>query len=313
MPFKFKYTFQLLLFCILTLLSLSLASNAVLAQNPVSLSALEVDLWPEYDRPDVLVIYRISLSPEVSLPAELIFRIPAVSGEPNAVAVREPDGRLVNISYERVVNGDWAELSFNATLPEIQLEYYDPGITRDGTARVYEYRWLGDYSVQSLKMQVQQPLDATNLRTSPSLGTQVTGQDGLQYYNANIGALAAGQGFDVTVEYDKATDRLTAAGLPVQPSAPVGETAMGWRSQIAAALPWGLLALGVILLVGGAVWYWQSGRRTEEQKQPRRRRKAAVENEKPPAQGHVYCHACGKRAGPGDRFCRACGTRLRGE
>jgi hypothetical protein len=313
MLFNMKPAHHPLFFALPLVVMLALVSSVVMAQNPVSLSNLEVDLWPEYDRPSVLVIYRVTLSPDVSLPADLTLRIPAAAGEPNAVAAKQPDGSLVNVDHERVIKGDWAEISFTATLPELQLEYYDPNITRDGTTRRFEYRWPGDYSVQAMQVQVQQPLGASNLRTSPSLGNQVTGADGLEYYKANIGALSAGQEFEISVEYEKATDSLTAAGLQVQPSAPMADTASSWRSQISAALPWGLLVLGVILLFGGAAWYWQSGKRGEGSKQPRRRRKADAVAEKPAPEGHIYCHSCGKRAGPGDRFCRACGTRLRVE
>lgn len=296
---------------VLLVLLLALVWSAVLAQQPVSLSELEVDLWPEYDRPSLLVIYRIKLSPEVGLPAELTLRIPAAAGGPHAVAAKQPDGSLINVEYEWAASGDWGEVTLTASQPELQLEYYDPDITREGTTRSFEYRWPGDYTVQDMKVQVQQPLGATNLRTSPSLGEQVTDANGLSYYNANIGALSAGQDFDIRVEYDKATDSLTATGLQVQPSADVADTAQGWRSQLRPALPWGLLVLGVILLVGGAVWYWQSGKRGEERPRTRRRRKPAEAAEKPAPERYIYCHSCGKRAGPGDRFCRACGTRLR--
>ncbi len=290
---------------------LVLVWSAALAQRPVTLSELEVDLWPEYDRPSVLVIYRLTLSPDVSLPAELTLRIPAAAGEPHAVAAKQPDGSLVNIEYVSAVSGDWEEITLSASQPQLQLEYYDPGITQEGTTRRFEYRWPGDYTVQDMKVQVQQPLGATNLRTSPSLGEQVTDSNGLTYHSTTIGTLSAGQEFDIQVEYDKATDGLTAAGLQVQPSAPVADTAQGWLSQLQPVLPWGLLFLGVVLLVGGAVWYWQSGKRGESTPQPRRRRKPAAAAEVPIPEGYVYCHSCGKRAGPGDRFCRACGTRLR--
>jgi hypothetical protein len=311
MPYKIKAVLNTLFSILLLVIMLVLVWSAVLAQQPVSLSALEVDLWPEYDRPSVLVIYRITLSPEVGLPADLTLRIPVAAGEPHAVAAKQPDGSLVNIEYQRVVSGDWGVVSLTASQPELQLEYYDPGITREGTTRRFEYRWPGDYTVEDMKIQVQQPLGATNLRTSPSLGEQVTDANGLSYHNANIGALSAGQEFDISVVYDKTTEGLTAAGLQVQPSAPVADIAQGWLSQLQPALPWGLLVLGVILLVGGAVWYWQSGKRGEKPSQPRRRRKPAAAAEEPAPKGHVYCHSCGKRAGPGDRFCRACGTRLR--
>ena len=46
------------------------------AQESPSLESLAIDLWPEYDKPGVLVIYKAVLSPEVTLPAEITLRIP---------------------------------------------------------------------------------------------------------------------------------------------------------------------------------------------------------------------------------------------
>jgi hypothetical protein len=284
----------------------------VLAQEGLELNGLEIDLWPEYDRPAVLVIYRIALPASTTLPANLTLRIPASVGEPHAVAAKEPDGSLVNIGYERVVNGEWAEISMLATMPELQLEYYDPNISRQDATRNFQYRWPGDYPVKSLQIMVQQPLGASNMSTSPALGTQETGQDGLVYHSANIGELRAGQEFDFSLAYDKATEDLSVANLQVQPSAPVAESTSSWRSSLVAALPWGLLILGVVLLVGGGVWYWQSGKRKEKTPETRRRRKPAAERSQTGStESYVYCHSCGKRADPGDRFCRACGTPLR--
>lgn len=309
---KLKSVARPLIFGLLILSTLLIVPPAVYAQEGLTLSNLEIDLWPEYDRPAVLVIYRVQLPASTSLPAELTLRIPASVGEPHAVAAKEPDGSLVNLAFERVVNGEWAEISLIATMPELQLEYYDPGIIRDGASRNFQFRWPGDYPVDSLQILVQQPLDATNMSTSPALGTQVTGGDGLVYHSADIGELKAGQQFDFSLAYDKATDNLSTANLQVQPSAPLAESTTGWRSSLTAALPWGLLVIGVVLLVGGGVWYWQSGKHKEKTPQPRRRRKpAAQQSATGPAEEHIYCHSCGKRADPGDRFCRACGTPLR--
>lgn len=312
MSYKLRLFLYSLLVGLLILPTLLIIPMKALAQAETALGGLEIDLWPEYDRPAVLVIYRMTLPGNTTLPAELTVRIPASVGEPHAVAAKEPDGSLVNLAYDRVVNGEWAEISMMATMPEVQLEYYDPQITRDGTTRNFQFRWPGDYPVEALQILVQQPLGATNMSTSPALGTQVTGGDGLVYHSADIGELKAGQQFDFSLTYDKATDELSVANLQVQPSAPVAESTTGWRSSLSVALPWGLLVIGIVLLVGGGVWYWQSGRRKEKTPAPRRRRKPAAER---PAtvlsEGHIYCHSCGKRADPGDRFCRTCGTPLR--
>lgn len=310
----FKFFVLVLFFSLL--LAAAGGANPARAQDAPSLSALEVDLWPEYDRPSVLVIYRVTLSANASLPVDLTLRIPASAGEPHAVAVRQADGGLFSVAYDRQVSGEWALISFTATMPEVQMEYYDPQLTRQDDARQYEYTWPGDYAVEAMAIQLQQPLGASELRTSPGLGSGVTGQDGLVYYTSQVGALAAGQSFKITVNYKKSGEALSAENLQVQPSAPVGSTTTGWRTQLMAFLPWGLGILGVLLIVGGGLWYWQSGRRREEQPKPRRRRSALAappEAAAPQASGDIYCHQCGKRAAPSDRFCRTCGTKLRME
>ncbi len=47
------------------------------AQQAISFSSVVVDLWPEFDRPEMLVIYHLTLSPSVSLPADVTLQIPA--------------------------------------------------------------------------------------------------------------------------------------------------------------------------------------------------------------------------------------------
>ena len=228
-----KKLFAILLFSIL---SASLfAIPAALAQNPLKFSSAEIDLWPEYDRPSVLVIYRITLAADTSLPADLTVRIPAAVGDPNAVAVKQADGTLVTVSYDRQVSGEWGLIKFTATAPEVQLEYYDPGLTKDKNARHFEFRWPADYATDMLAIQVQQPFDATNISISPNLGGRNPGQDGLIYYSAQIGAIPAGQEFKLTVDYQKPTDKLSAESLKVQP----GGTVAGASSPLSSvdALP----------------------------------------------------------------------------
>ncbi|HJS30103.1 MAG TPA: hypothetical protein VJ768_10805, partial [Anaerolineales bacterium] len=68
------------------------------AQAEVTLEEANIALWPEYDRPGMLVIYRITLSPTVALPAALEFNIPAAAGVPNAVAETGLDGNLYSVA-----------------------------------------------------------------------------------------------------------------------------------------------------------------------------------------------------------------------
>jgi hypothetical protein len=256
-----------------------------------------------------LVIYRAVLAEDVSLPAQLTFRIPAVTGRPTAVAVGPALETVADVEFDVQVNGEWAEVSFLAAAPAVQLEYYDPSLVKTGAERRFTYNWPADYGVDALRIQVQQPVGASEMNISPALEPGSQGQDGLTYYNKEIGSVAAGEPFTIQANYQKATDSLTVRSLSVEPGSPL-ETAGDFRRDMMAALPWILGALGVILIVGGGVWYWQSGR-GRERSPSRRRRKPAAAREALSPEGHIYCHNCGKRAGPGDRFCRTCGTRLR--
>jgi len=296
---------------VLVFIGLVMITWQVRAQGTPTFSTLNVDLWPEYDAPGVLVINRATLPVSASLPVDLTLRIPADAGEPNAVAVREPGGTLRTVNYTRKIDGEWALINFTATSPEIQIEYYDPALVKQGKGKQYVYRWPGDYPVDSLTIQVQQPVGAQGMTLSPAADSSETGQDGLVYYTKRVGAVPGGQTFNLQVDYQKEADTLSAESLQVKPSAPVTDAPTTARS-LRTALPWMLGILGVGLLVGGGLWYWQSGK-GKARPEPRRRRRtsAAAESQVTDASGDIYCHQCGKRAGSGDRFCRACGTRLR--
>lgn len=297
-------------FLALFLLLACLTPRSVLAQEELRLPSVEVDLWPEYDRPNVLVIYRLTLPSSASLPQALHLRIPT-SAEINAVAVRQTDGNLFTIPYEPQVAGDYTEISFQATLPDVQIEYYDPGLVKEGSSRHFEYTWPGDYAVESMEVQVQQPVDATDMRISPNLGNGVTAGNGLTYYTAEVGSLDAGQTFSITFDYNKPNDVLSYTTQQLEASGPISDTTAG--ISFTTILPWVLGILGVVLIAGGGIWYWQSGREPAQIKRRTRRKPSAGPETAPPVQegAYVYCHQCGKRAAPGDRFCRTCGTQLR--
>ncbi len=289
------------------------------AQTTAKFSSLEVDLWPEYDRPGVLVIYRITLSSDTTLPTELVIPIPTSAGDPSAVAAKQVDGTLINMAFTKQINGVWNNIHFTATMPEIQIEYYDANLVKQAQVRHYEYTWPGGYAVAALSIQVQQPLGSTQMRISPSLGAGEPNVDGLTYFNAKVGSLSPTQPFKITTDYSKSNDALSAESLQVQPTKPLTEATPG-RVQLFSGVNTilaviGLVLIGVVLIAGGGYWYWQSGRNKEAPVAYRRRGRES--REEAPSENEIgeviYCHQCGNRAGPSDRFCRVCGVKLRNE
>jgi hypothetical protein len=261
----------------------------------------------------MLVMYAITLSPQVKLPAEIRMSIPASAGAPNAVANCQPDGNCFNTPYDQQSAGDWSVLTFQATLPDFRVEYYDPIPTTDDLTRSYEYIWPGDYEVENLLIRVQQPAGAENMQVKPGTFSTGTADDGFTYYTLDAGSVPAGQTVEVVISYNKTTDELSNSSMRVEPSEPLGGETAGRTSLTTSTLAIVLGLAGLGLIIGGGVWYWRSGRQSSQPTRTRRTRRkssgARVANGA--TEVNIYCHQCGKRAAPGDRFCRTCGTQLR--
>ncbi|MEA4908741.1 MAG: zinc ribbon domain-containing protein, partial [Anaerolineaceae bacterium] len=291
----------------------SILPGVAYAQSSPTIDTLEIDLWPEYDRPDVLVIYRMALSSSTSLPVEMTLRLPRQAGAPYNLAYQDVDGLLYNLDYTTQVEGDWQAISFTTPSLSLQIEYYDPGMERQEGQRSFEYRWPGDYTAHSVNVQVQKPLTAANLQIVPDMGDGEAGPNGLEFHQKSIGEVEAGTSFTIRFSYDKSDDSLAPGVVAVQPDQPITPDTAG-RTTFSEVLPWILGMVGVLLIGGGAFWYWQASRDLPEERK-RLRHLPAATRPSPGGEegGEVYCAQCGRRAERGDVYCRACGAKLRYE
>jgi hypothetical protein len=289
----------------LLILGLLLASPSyAAAQTEITLASLAVQLWPEYDQPTMLVIYDFELAPETELPARVTFRIPQ---EANLIAMASLQGsNLLNAPYEGPVNEGGLQVFtvVISTQTRYHFEYYQP-LGMDGNTRRFTYLWDGSYAVDGFSISILQPVDMLSLTTEPVL-EPATGSDGLTHYAGEPVNLAAGEQFVLRLEYEKSSDALIVPAQDLQPSAPVDANTSG-RISIGHYMPYILGGVGLILILGGLVYYWQSG--SKGSGKPRNRRRAYEESEE--SDTSVYCPQCGTRAKMNDHFCRVCGTRLR--
>ena len=121
-----KKLFLTLAFCltILTVPVLAQDAQPVPGESP-TLAELQIALWPEYDQPGVLVIYRGLFAPDTTLPAPVEIRIPASVGQPTAVAYVDDSGQRFNQQYTTRIENDQLVVSFELPTLGFQLEYYD--------------------------------------------------------------------------------------------------------------------------------------------------------------------------------------------
>jgi hypothetical protein len=285
-------------------LALSLPAGAA-AQSDIRLTTLQVQLWPEYDQPSMLVIFDFEVAPETSLPARVEFEIPRNA---NLIAVAAlQNGDLINARFEEPVTQDDAKLFavIVESLTAHHFEYYQP-LARSADTRQFSFRWDGRYAVDEFSLRVQQPLDTTTLTTDPPLKPSQDSLDGLTYFANQPQRLDAGTPYPLNLEYQKTSEALTVPPTSVEPSQPLGEETAG---RISANDYWPYVAgvVGILLIAGGVGYYYMTQR--IQRFNPRRRQRPRREDAA--ANSEVYCHQCGQRARAGDRFCRVCGTRLR--
>jgi hypothetical protein len=293
---------------LIVLVGLLFFSSIVFAQSNLKLSAVNVQFWPEYDKPDMLVISYIMLAPETSFPTTVDLRIPANVESPLVVAVGPTFDDVTDqgTQFTTQTDGDWTVVSIQATGPAIQFEYYDPNLNKNGKFRSYRYEWINNYEVQNFALTVQKPFDATNLNTSIELQDEGIHTDQLQYFSSDVMTLAAGETFLLDISYEKPTDEFSVSQLNLEP-VDVGEDTPG-RVSLNNYTPYLLGGAALILVVGGFYYYLRIGNDSKSKKS-RRRKSSRVETEDNPEES--YCPQCGTRAKSGDRFCRVCGGRLR--
>lgn len=282
----------------------------VKAQNTPGFSKMVINIWPEYDRPGVLVFYQITLSGQTSLPATLSIRIPKAAEEPFNVAMKDVDGRQDSLRTTSVNEGDWIKVTFTTPVPEVQFEYYDPAIRDLDSLHQFDYVWPGDYGIESLVLNIQQPLEVSDFQIKPAMGTGQLNPDGFTYYESVVGQVNEGVTFTIHMEYKKAGSNLSAPSQSVQSVEPINTRTTGWQT-LNEVLPYILSGLGLFLIIAGVYWYWRSGKAITRVIRQRYSISRTKDVETEPVD--VFCHRCGRKAGPDDTFCRSCGSKLRGD
>ena len=289
-------------------IALCLMPFSSMAQEVTKVEILEVDLWPEYDRSEMLVIIRMQLGDNVPLPVIVELPIPAHIGEPSAVAkwdvIAGPDDR---VQWSLIDDDEWNWIAIETDVQGVWLEYYDV-LTLDGTDRSYTFQWLGGFEINSMYIKVQQPQAADSMSVSGT--TEIVEEDGLLYHIVNAGSLQSSESVRIDISYTNPVGQLTNPAMIVRPDETRGST-----PDVSARQPYVIGGLSVLMLILGMV-LWLRLRRDVEAGASRRQHGVKGKKDAEPDVGRSartqrFCHYCGTRANLDDNFCRNCGTKLR--
>jgi hypothetical protein len=299
---------------------------AVKAQSPaLQLDTLFIEIWPEYDQPETLVIYRAELSPTTSLPAKLTFQLPGYIDNMHAVAI-EQNGGLVEVAENTIEmrhEGNSLSLTFPTSSPRIQFEYYDPVIlSKQDQTRQLTFQFSAPYNVETTVLQVQEPFQAQDFALTPEPKNSFTGRDGLKYHTIEIAGLTPADTFELAGTYNRDTDELSVQQVARNATNPPADTSVlvepPANEVFGKPINWGyvLIGAGVVLLLGvGGYWWWSQQKQVEPEPprrrstRPGRRRKAKSPAASPASGG--YCYRCGTVLREDAQFCHNCGAERR--
>lgn len=321
-----KRLFLALVFC------LALVAVPVQAQQPPTLSSLEISIWPEYDRPDVLVIYRAQFAESTPLPVQVDLLLPPGVQQPSAVAfVGDGDQRL-NQEYTTSMEGDQLKVSFSLSTQAFQLEYYAPFAYDANGLREFAYSYTADYPIDALSLEVQVPPSADAFAVDPPAGSTIQASDGLTYEIIDAGSLTQGASKSWTITYQKSNSDLTADTLDqTQPAEPAPSTP-AQTSDNSTIIIFTLSFIALVAVGVGAFWL---GKRTQPVPATQgasrgknrshgggrgggrnggrgtSRQQLSTSRSGQDGEDALFCYQCGTSLRSDSEFCHKCGAKVR--
>lgn len=304
---------QLIVLAVMVLIGLASAAQPAAAQPAApQLAAWDVQLWPEYDEPSLLVIITGAVAEGSALPQPLRIPLPA-GARLHAVAYPDATGNLLTLPWTTEPGADGQTVVFDLNQPRFVVEYY-ADILSPPPSRSFELNLVAPYAAQQASLALRQPSRASDMQTTPVMTPGPADALGNPTYTLDLGPLQAGQSVPLRVSYRKAD------ALPSVESQPAATAPAASAATPAAGQNWLLLIAGAALglLAGAALIYLLIRRRpSNASRQARRReqRKKGAQPARPQAAGPApataasqFCVQCGQKFQGNDKFCRNCGA-----
>lgn len=267
--------------------------------NDTKVHFMNVEIWPEYDDPRVLVIYSGALEPGLEMPRDFSFLVPTGAEVHMAGAVAESGGHIHGL-YETRDRGDGlTEVSYSLPNPNFYMEfYYDP--LGDDDLRDFSYPLVSPYAISQLRVNVQHPRRATEFAVAPATTQVVQDDKGLSYHAIRFDSLTAGESRSVSVRYKKSDRNFSVVAQDGSGAEVSDKRAMKSILVFSALLLLGVVGYGVFTTTRKG-----AGRPTRDiggTQQPR-----SESGRRGPIAGADFCTQCGERTAATDKFCGKCG------
>jgi len=285
----------------LVMLILTLPPRAF-AQTPDRLAFLKISIWPEFDKPTVLVLLDGILADPSNLPRPVSVFIPS-DAQLSVATWTNPDGSFAPEQPAQQTQQDdgYTRVTFTITQPQFHVEYYHD-LLRGAPDKTLDFAYKPLGAIDAVTVEIQQPLKASNFALTPAPQNTRTDPDGFKYSSYALSNIAAGQTIAVQAKYTKTDPNPSRSPQSAPTTAPAVSASSNLFFLIA------LVVLGLTALLGFFVLQQRSqGTRLDAGVNKPRRDKRRAGGSAPAA----FCAQCGHALGPEDNFCPRCGTKRR--
>jgi hypothetical protein len=205
---------------IILFLLLILSPSRGIAQSEAGLESLKVSIWPEYDRPGVLVLYEARVSAEAETPAVLRLPLPDMVDAPHAVAALYPDGQLDdNVEWHIVQDGVRTFLDVETPTTGVWVEFYS-ALDVQEAIRSFDILIPGGIEIADMTLEVMHPVGARDIKTVPA-GKVQEAANGLMFTYVDLGARSASAEQEISLSYSKLSSTLLSDQLQLGSASPL--------------------------------------------------------------------------------------------
>lgn len=292
-------------------LFLQAGGAAAQTEDETRVQTMTVSILPEYDDPSVLVMAQGEFS-ETFSPQEVEFALPPGAEVTQACALTKPDYEHLCQPYVLSEGDNSLMLRYTLPLPTFFFEYYYNPVADPAAPRNVEYRLQPTYPVDSLVLEVQEPLRSSDFSLQPPSDEVFSDNQGFRYYYYDYEALTPDEPVSLNITY------LKSDGQPsVQPRAQAGASGVateddGGLNRVFLVV----VSLGIVGLLAFLAFGRRAGLRTaaaglvpSSSSSPRATRTPANPDGAPP--GRSFCAGCGQPLQKSFRFCPSCGRAAR--
>lgn len=171
------------------------------AEEVLSIGRMKIAIWPEYDDPGVLVIYDGRFADSSRFPIKTSFFLPKDAVISDACSL-SPRGQHFCQLYEIIKRGEFNEVKLFLPFPNFYLSFHTyPDAGKTGN-RAFDYHIRTNHKIETLELDIQQPLRSTVFNLSPASETS-SKEKGFNHFKYTFSTVPGGEHKLFKIAYTK--------------------------------------------------------------------------------------------------------------